>query len=190
MPMLAGCTLHADRQAAVPPPPKPAVAPQPAPEPQLSIPQTTAQLPIAQPVNPDAIPREKPPQPSASEKPEAPQPARTARRPKPIDTSEQADEAPAAAAPAPAAEEKAPFEPILSPEQQNQLKAAIAARRLQIDDRLARAKGRVSSSDKVLIDRINSFLRLSDAAALRGDFTQADALSDRAYILAQELKIE
>src|ERR1017187_9235574 len=54
---LVGCTLGASKQAAVPPPPKPAAVQPPAPDPPLSIPQTAVTLPSPQLVNPDAIPK-------------------------------------------------------------------------------------------------------------------------------------
>ena len=184
---LAGCTLRGQKQAVAPPPPKPAVVQPPAPEPQLSIPQTVVQLPSAQPVNPDAIPPAPVGPPPAAEKAEttiAPKPARRASPPKPVETEA---EAPAAA---PAVEEPAPFQPILSGEEQKRLQGAIETRKREIDERLTRAKGRLSDHDRTLVDRINSFLTLSAKAAQRGDYTQADALSERALILARELQVE
>jgi hypothetical protein len=188
--VLAGCNLGGHPQAAAPPPPKPAAVQQPAPEPPLSIPQTVVQLPSAQPVNPDAIPAPPagpPPVPEKSETATSPRPVRRANPPKPAETEE---ETPPAASPAPTAEEPAPFQPILSGEEKKRIQDAIGARRHEIDERLTRAKGHLTDHDKSLVERINSFLTLAAQAAQRGDFTQADALSERALILARELQVE
>jgi hypothetical protein len=184
---LSGCTLRSQKPAAVPPAPQPAAVQAPAPEPQLSIPQTTAQLPSPQPVNPDAIPAAPAEEPPAPEK-EAP---RTTRRPPvpPVTGAPKPESEPPPAQPENAAE-PAPFQPILTAAEQTRLRNATEARRREIDERLARAKGHLSSHDQTLADRIDSFLTLSAQAAQRGDYTQADALSERALILARELKIE
>lgn len=187
---MAGCTLRSKPAATVPPPPQPVAVQPPAPEPQFSIPQTTAQLPSPQPVNPAAIPA------APAEEQPAPEKAvpRTTRRatPPPVGAAKPDTEAaaPPPAAPPEQAAEPAPFQPILSAEEQARLRNAIEVRRREIDDRLARGRGRLSSHDKTLADRIESFLNLSAQAAQRGDYTQADALSERALILARELKIE
>ena len=199
---LAGCTLHANRQAALPPAPKPDVV-KPAADPPLSIPQTSASLNTPQEWNAAAIPIEQPPEPPAPEKVDVPPPAthnqhkpggspakpseasRTTETPDPA--AAQDPEQPAAAAPA--ASETAPFQPIMPAEQQNQLKAAIAARRRDIQSLLTKA-GEHPGNDKTLVDRIKSSLNLADDAEKRGDYTQADAFSQRALVLAQELKVE
>jgi hypothetical protein len=184
---LTGCTLFPQKQA-VTPPPAPAPPKPVAPEPPLSIPQTTAQLPTPQPVNPDAIPPAPAPQPTA-EKTEA-APARPAKRPSPKPETTQEAEQPAPQ-PAPAdTAEAAPFQPILSPQEQARLKNSIEVRRREINDRLLKNSKNPSPHDKGLIDRINSFVDLSSKAEQRGDFTQADALLERASILARELPIE
>jgi len=187
---LAGCTLHGNQQAAAPPPPKPAAAPQPAPEPQLSIPQTAVQLPSAQAVNPAAIPEAPAGPPPPPEKPETAASPRPVRRTSPPKPAEAEVETPPAAPAVSTAQEPAPFQPILSGEEQKRIQEAIGARRREIDERLNRAKGHLTDHDKSLVERINSFLTLSSQAAQRGDYTQADALSERALILARELKVE
>ena len=50
--------------------------------------------------------------------------------------------------------------------------------------------GEHADNDKTLVDRIKSSLNLADEAEKRGDYTQADALLQRALVLAQELKVE
>jgi hypothetical protein len=193
---LAGCTLHASRQAAPPPAPTPEAAVKQSPAPPLSIPQTSAVLPSPQPVNPDAIPRDPPPrEPLPAEKAEVPA-ARTppkagGLRAKQTDTAGTSapPETEEPAAPAPAVSERAPLQPILSSDQQNQLKSAIAGRKRDVNNLLNKANEH-AGNDQTLIDRIHSFLKLSDDAAQRGDYTQADALSERALVLAQELQVE
>ena len=187
---LVGCTLGASKQAAVPPPPKPAAVQPPAPDPPLSIPQTAVTLPSPQLVNPDAIPEvqtaEEAPAPEKTEAPPAPRaPRRTAAGP-PKPEPEPETEAP----PTPAVQEQAPIQPILSGDEQKRIKGAIEARRGEIAEKLNRAKRRLSSHDQPLVDRINSFLAQCDQAEQRGDYSQADALSERALILARELQGE
>ena len=185
---LTGCTLFPTKQP-VTPPPAPAPPKPVAPEPPLSIPQTTAQLPTPQPVNPDAIPPAPAPQPTA-EKTEA-APPRPAKRPPPQkpETTQEAEQPAPQPAPAETAE-TAPFQPILSPQEQARLKNSIESRRREIGDRLLKNSKNPSPHDKSLMDRISSFVDLSAKAEQRGDFTQADALLERASILAKELPIE
>jgi hypothetical protein len=193
---LAGCTLRANRQASTPPAPNPDAV-KPVVQPPLSIPQTSARLPSPQDVNPAAIPPEEPPEEPAAapEKADTQPPSknntkRAAGPPpaKPAETPATPEpEAPAAAAPV--VSETAPFQPIISTEQQNKLKTSIASRRSDIAALLAKA-GEHPGNDQTQIDRIHSFLKLSEEAAQHGDYTQADALAERALILAQELKVE
>ena len=187
---LVGCTLGASKQAAVPPPPKPAAVQPPAPDPPLSIPQTAVTLPSPQWVNPDAIPKVQAAQEApAPEKTEAPPAPRVPRRaaPKP-EATETETEAPAP--PPPAVQEQAPIQPILSGDEQKRIQDAIGARKREIDDKFGRVKGHLSSHDKSLVERINSFLAQCAQAEQRGDYSQADALSERAVILARELQGE
>jgi len=187
---LAACTFGSRKQAATPPPPKPAAVQPPAPEPQLSIPQTAVVLPSPQPVNPDAIPAP-PAQVQAPEQAETPPPAARAAHhtnpPKP--ESETEPEAPAAPA-APAVQQQAPIQPILSGSEQKQLQDAIETRKHEIEERINRAKRHLTSHDRSLIERINSFLLQSAEAEKLGEYAQADALSQRAAILARELQGE
>jgi hypothetical protein len=187
---LVGCTLGASKQAAVPPPPSPAAVQPPAPEaPPLSIPQTAVTLPGYQEVNPDAIPQVATAQTSAPEKPETPpatpRPARRAAGP-PKPEPEDEPETP----PAPAVQEQAPIQPILTGEEQKKLQDAIDVRKREIGEKLNRAKGHPSSHDQPLVERIRSFLTQCAEAEKRGDYAQADALSERALILARELQSE
>ncbi|MGA3044123.1 MAG: hypothetical protein ABSF54_25385 [Bryobacteraceae bacterium] len=186
---LVGCTLGAaKRTAATPPPPKPVAVLPPAPDPPLSIPQTAVTLPPPQPLNPDAIPLMPVAQAPVPEKTEAPPAAHTARRtaagpPKP----EPESDAEAPAAPAPAVQEQTPsIQPILSGDELKRIQGAIEARKHEIEERLGRAK-HLSSHDKSQVERIHSFLAQCTQAEQRGDYPQADALSERAVVLAREL---
>lgn len=112
---------------------------------------------------------------------------RRASPPKPVETEA---ETPPAAPSTPQVQEPAPFQPILSGEEQKRIQGAIESRKREIDDRLTRAKGHLTEHDKSLVERITSFITLSTQAAQRGDYTQADALSERALILAREIQVE
>ena len=192
---LAGCSLRGGRKSAkaAPPPPKPApAASASAPEAPLSIPQTQVQLPPPQPVNPLAAGRaqgaagagagaggrrRRPSRPSPRRRPSRPQP-------KPVEPP------PAAAQPQPPVEERPRLQEIVSPEERKKLADQMAARKREIDEALRMAAARpLSDHDRNIVDRIKSFLQLSDQAGARGDMRQAEALSERALILARELRV-
>lgn len=186
---LVGCMLGGAKQASVPPPPKPAAAQPAAPEAPLSVPQTSVVLPSPQPVNEDAIPQAlAAPAPVPEKVQAAAPPSRPKRRP----VADAAKEAEQEAEPpaAPVVEEKPPFQPILSEDEQRQIKGVLETRRKEIRDLLGRAKAHPSSTNQALEDRIDSFVKQSDDAAQRGDYRQADALSERAWILAKELQVD
>jgi hypothetical protein len=188
---LAGCTLGANKQTALPPPPKPAAVQPPAPEAPLSIPQTAVTLPSPQPVNPDAIPKvEVAQQTPAPEKPEAPPPTRPSHRPaspQPKQSEEAEPEPPST----PVVQEPAPpIQPILSADDQNRIRASIDTRKKEIAETLRRIQKRLSTHDKTLVEHIRSFLAQCDEAEKRGDLSQADTLSERAAVLAKELQVE
>jgi hypothetical protein len=186
---LAGCTLRADKQANVPPPPKPAAVQPSVPEPPLSIPQTAVTLPSLQPVSPDAIPKPETAQAPAPEKTEATAaqkvPHRTAGPPKKSDEAEAGPEPP----PAPPPQEQERIQPILSSTEQQRIAGDIDARKKEIAERRSHAK-HLSSHDQSLVERIKSFLLQCEQAEQHGDFSQADALSERALLLARELPSE
>ena len=185
---LAGCTLGASKQAAAPPPPKPAAVQPPAPDQPLSIPQTAVTLPSPQPVNPDAIPSAPVAQAPAPPKTEAPPAPRVSRR-TPAGPP-KADDPETDAPPTPAVQQQVTIQPILSPEDQKRIQTAIDTRKREIADKLSHARGHLSKHDQSLVERIESFLAQCAQAERRGDFSQADALSNRALILAQELQGE
>lgn len=188
------CILRPHKQAAVPPPPKPAVVQDATPDVPLSVPQTAVLLPSEQELNPGAIPPPSPPPPAASQTPEAEAPpAQHPPRHPAAPVQPRTDSAPEEAAPPPPApmpEEKPPFQPILSPDEKKRLQESVDARMREIEGLLSRVKGQLSEHDQSNVERIRSFVNLAREAARGGDYTQANDLTDRALILAKELNIE
>ncbi len=192
---LAGCSLRGGGKNAktAPPPPKPATtATATVPEVPLSIPQTQVQLPSPQPLNPSAVPA---PAEAREPEPEPAPPPRPARRATPTVMGPAAPKSAETPAPTPVQapaqlEERPRLEEIVPQEERRKLADQIAARKREIDEALRQASGRpLSDHDRNIVDRIKSFLQLSDQAAARGEMRQADELSDRALILARELRV-
>jgi len=201
---LAGCLVRGKQQTklpAVPPPPlQPAGRPQggsPAPRPQpLSIPQTQAQLPPAQPIDPQALATvQQPSQPVEVEAPPAarsprrptgghvPAPSRSEPAPPPAQTATQAT------APQAESEIRGQVQEILQPEESKRLQDSVAARKLEVHKVLDPWLTRKHTKQQAdAISRIQSFLQQSEEAEKRGDLRQADALSERAQILAREFQ--
>jgi hypothetical protein len=169
--------------AAVPPPPQPTVASTPQTLPQLSVPQTQVQLPPEQPVNVEGIP----PAIKAEEPAPTPAPARPTRRPAPTQPKPETPPAtPPVAAATPPAEEVAPVQEVLSPEARSRFQESVKNRRGEIRQLLTQVR-RPNSDQKQEIKSIESLLEQCDAAAKRGDLREADALAERALVLAREL---
>jgi hypothetical protein len=190
---LAGCSLKAKKPAlaATPAPPRPAVGSPPPPviEP-LSIPQTQVRLPPPQPVSEEALASIQEPGVVELPEPPSPKPVRRVGSPPPGPKPESPPVAQGPAAPAtPAAEPERPrIQELVAPAEQKQLSDSLEARRREIRYALDQAAARgPSAHEKNLINRINSFLRLSDEALARGDARQADAQAERAQILCREL---
>ena len=132
--------------------------------------------------------------PPAVEKAEIPPAPRVPRRsaagpPKPDATEAETDSPPT---PPPAAvQEQAPaIQPILRDDERIRIKNAIESRKKEINEKLGRAKGHPSAHDQRLIDLIQSFVEQSEQAEKRGDYSQANSLSERALVLAQGLLSE
>src|ERR1035441_4096043 len=197
--LLAGCELRGKpAKSAVPPAaPKPvaSAAPAPAPPPALSIPQPGVELPKPQPVDPaaletEATPPEPPPAvaaparsrratPAASQPPPPPPPPATPPHP---------PRAPPPAAPPPP-EPREPVQEIVSPAEVKRLQDQAQARRnevKQILDRLGRRQ--LTGTQRNVVATIRNFLTLSGEAENHNDMRQADALAERAQILAKELQ--
>jgi hypothetical protein len=182
---LAGCVLSGKPKttaAAVPPQPQPAVQPKPAPPPEpLSIPQTQVQLPPPQPVNPEALAVPAPPEPV-----EAPAAPKTVRRtaggsppPKPEVVTPVAP---------PAEPERATIQEIVPADEKKRYQESADASKREIRQLLEQAKShRLTTDQKKMVTRVQSFVTLSDDAEKRGDMRQADALAERGLVLAKEL---
>ena len=192
---LAGCSLKAKKPAvaAAPAPPRPAVGSPPPPVVEaLSIPQTQVRLLPPQPVSEEALASIQEPGVVELPEPPSPKPVRrvTSGSPPPGPKPESPPVAQGPAAPAtPAVELERPrIQELVSPAEQKHLADSLEARRREIRYALDQAISRgPSAHEKNLMNRINSFLKLSDEALARGDARQADAQAERAQILCREL---
>jgi hypothetical protein len=166
----------------------------PAPVQPLSVPQTQVQLPPPQPLNAEAIPHPASPQPlnsAAAAVPPPPEPAAppgapgNVRRP-PVSPPPKAE--PVGPAAQPATPERAPIQQIVPADERRRLQDSAAARKRETRRLVEQAKAhRLSSAQNRVVIRIQSFIAQSDDAEKRGDMRQADALAERALILAKEL---
>lgn len=186
-----GCSLRPGTRAAsaVPPPPSPPAAAPEVPAQQevpVSVPQTEVQLPAPQPVSPDALATI--PAPPAAEQEEPERPARTPRR-APAPAVRKPETAVAEAPPNPPVEEARPrIQPIVPSIQVRRLQEEIESRKRAVKELVSRVPRNPSAAERAVVERIQSFLLLSDQAAKRGDMAQASALSERALVLARELQ--
>ena len=158
-------------------------APPPAP---LSIPQTRVELPKPQSLDPAALVTEATPPPPAEAPPATARPSgrrsNTARTP--------ADTAPATPPAALPAVESAPqpIQEILTAGEKQRLKDSVLAHRRDTSLMLEQLKNRtLNPSQQSVHDAITSFAASSVEAENNGDMRQADALAERAQILAKGL---
>ena len=186
--LLAGCSLRGKpaKSAVVPAAPKPvATAPAPPPPAPLSIPQTRVELPKPQPVDPAALATE----PRPPELPEPP-PAVAPARPRRTSPAASQPASPSAATPAAAPPEpRETFQEIVSPAELKRLQDQALARRReanQILDQLGRRQ--LTGAEQGVAATIRNFLALSEEAEKHNDPRQANALAERAQILARELQ--
>ncbi len=186
---LASCVLRGKPKAAsaTPPAPKPAVTPAPPPpSPPLSIHQTQVDLPSPQAVSPDALATAPPEQPV--ETPPAQRPRRPAPSPAPARAESQPPPDQTPAQPPAAEPERPPVQAIVPAGDLKRLQDSAQARRREARQALAQAQTRrLNQQEQDLIKRIDSFLTQSDQAEARGDMRQADALAERAQVLARGL---
>ena len=191
----AGCVLSGkDKKPVASTPaivrPAPAPTPPPAPASPLSIPQTQVDLPRQQPpVDANAYSLETtPPQVEV----EAPTPSRptTSRRPttsNPPAPRPEAAQPPATPQTAPP-ENPAPIQEIVPPSEAKRLQDQAQARRRDVQqmvDQLSRRN--LNSTQRNSITLINSLMASSTDAEKRADMKLADALAERAQILARDL---
>ena len=187
---LSGCSLRGRPAAkSTPPPPQPVItAPAPTQPPApLSVPQTQVRLPAPQPVSPEALatvidlPGRTEAAPKTQRRIPTPPVSSGSAVPKPENT-------PAGIGPQPVEPERPRIQEIVPAPEQKRLADSVEARKHEIRARLDQAQGRqLSAHERTLVSRIQSFVKLSDDAAARGDLRQADALAERAQILSREL---
>ena len=78
---------------------------------------------------------------------------------------------------------------ILQPEELKRLRDSLAARKKEVRLVLDSASARKPNNQQTsAISRIQSFLQQAEEAEKRGDLRQADALGERAQILAREFQ--
>jgi hypothetical protein len=187
--LLAGCAMrNTPKQAAAAPPPavKPAAAPVQTPPPQLSTPQTKVALPADQPVSPAAlatVPAPAEPAPASSTASRA---RRTPNTPAPNQAVPAAPVPPAITTPA---ETREAVQEIISASDARKLLESAQARRREVTQILEQAAKRsMTPAQRSLAASIRSFVALSNEAVKRNDPRQADAMAERAQILARELQ--
>jgi hypothetical protein len=183
--LLAGCSLRGTSARTPIPPaaPKPVAAAAPAPPPSaLSIPQTRVELPKPQPVDPAALDTEPAP-PELPEPPQAAAPVRP-RRANPVAPQPAT---PPAATPSP--EPRETFQEIVSPTELKRLQDRALGRRREANQILEQLSRRqLTGAEQDMVATIRNFLALSEDAEKHNDPRQADALAERAQILAKELQ--
>jgi len=182
---LAGCAARAKTPAANPAAVKPTTPATLEPPRNLSTPQTQAQLPKPQPIDPLAWTVATPaPDPNAG-KPAAPTPNRgTARIPVP-----RPETAPPATTPAEPPrqqiQEIIPATDLKRLQESAQNRKREVARILEPFDRRPRS---LSGSLKIKVQEVRNFVKLSDDFEKRGEMRQADAMAEKAQILARQLQ--
>jgi hypothetical protein len=187
--LLAGGCARKQQQASLPPPPRPAPLPAPAPPPPrrtepLSIPQTDVRLPAQQPIPEEALATIRTPPPTAAPaEPEIPKPARRVGPVPPPNVKLEPEPEPES----PPSTTEPRIQALLSAEDRTRLTREIAARRRDIEKILEQLPASSEGQRSAAVERVLSFLRLSDQAAERGELRQANEYSNRALVLAKEL---
>jgi hypothetical protein len=202
---LTGCVVGQKQQAKVstPPPPAPKAEQEPPQRPQpLSIPQTQTQLPPPQPISPEALSTVQSPLQTTDTQPGPGTNTRPTRRsgpvagPKPESApgggavAGQAVAAQAAppVAPPPDAEPRVTVQEIVPPAELKRLQESVAVRQQEIHKVLEIALARhLTYEQRGVVARVQSFLQQSEEAQKRNDWRQANALAERAQVLAREL---
>jgi len=165
---------------AVAAPPRVAAAAEP-----ISVPQTPVRLPPAQPVPPEAVPPEPQPKPPPEALPVTPAPPpKVAAPPRPpAAVVLRPAPAPEPEAPAAATPTLPPLRPVLTREQENDL-------RTRIDRSLTAAQKSLTQAghaDRQAAERVRAFLEQAQHARKQGDLIRARSLAERAEWLAADL---
>ena len=186
--LAAGCSMRAKAKPAstIPVTPKPApVEIARAAEPPYSVPQTDVVLPRPQPVNPEALPPARPLAPVPE-----PQPNKAARVTPPSQTQTQREATVQQPPPQPPPARQR-VRPVQSERDRRRMLNEIESRRRSTEDLLAKVRRRqTSDQERDTIERINGFLEQVKTALAKEDLQQAEALSNRALLLSQDLASE
>jgi len=183
--LLAGCFLQGKQPVAQTTPAAPAPATRAAPPPQtLSVPQTQVEIPPPQPVSEAALAAGEIPQ----DEPEPPAPQRPPRRNVGPPAVNQTHSEPAAP-PAATEEPRPPIQEVLTAEERKHLQDSAAERKREIRRLVDMARRHpLNATEASAITRIEGLVKLSDDAEAKGDMREADALAERALVLAKDLE--
>jgi hypothetical protein len=177
---LAACPQRGTVKAAAPvtpAAPKPVAAPPPPPAP-LSTPQTRVELPPPQPIPEEALETQ-----SATPEPPLAKPAAPKRAPASPVIVTPPVATPPVEPPRPAIGE------MISPTELKRLSDQVQGRRKEVNQIVEQIKRRHPTHEQDLVmNNIENFLTLSKEAEKRNDIRQADALAERAQILARDLQ--
>lgn len=155
----------------------------------LSTPQTAVRLPPSQPIPPGAAPPEpEPPRPAAVPESEAPvQPAAPPSRTRPAPVAA----GPRSAAPSPPQVRSSPapqLRPLLTPEEEQDLRRRIDRSLASAEQSLARARREPVHKDRqAAAERVRAFIEQAQQARRQGDLVRARSLAERAELLASDL---
>ncbi len=184
--LLAGCILHGKQPAQYTPAAPAPAAKSAAPPQPLSVAQTQVEIPTPQPVSEAALAAGQ----TSQDAPEPAAPPRPARRsPAPaVSTARPEAPAPPAASEEPA---RAPIQEVLTADESKRLQESAAERKREIRRLvdLARTR-RLNGHETSVVSRIEGLVKLSDDAEAKGDMREADALAERAQVLAKDLQGE
>jgi hypothetical protein len=186
--LLAGCFLQGKQPVARTTPAAPApAAKSAAPSQPLSAPQTQVELPPPQPVSDAALAAGE----ASQEAPEPATPPRPVRRnpgPPAINPARPETPAPPAATEEPA---RAPIQEVLSADESKRLQDSAAQCKREIRRLVEQARlRRLNNHELSAVARIEGMVKLSDDAEAKGDMREADALAERALVLAKDLDSE
>jgi hypothetical protein len=186
--LLAGCLLQGKKPVAQTTPAAPApAAKSAAPSQPLSVRQTQVELPPPQLVPDEALAAGEVSQ-DTSEPAAAPRPVR--RSPATPASSPAHPEAPV---PPAATEEpaRAPIQQVLSADESKRLQDSAAEHKHEIRRLVDQARlRRLNGHELSVVARIEGMVKLSDDAGAKGDMREADALAERALVLAKDLDSE
>jgi hypothetical protein len=183
---LAGCAARAKTTSANPASMKPAAPVAPTPPPALSVPQTQVELPKPQPYDRSALDTAPavPADAAASKPPATTTPPRNPRQTTRTDTPPP----PPPVTPTEAARPQ--VQEIISAPDLKRLQDSAQSRKKEVAGIMNQFQKRrgLSQSQKIKVGEVHNFVKLSDDFERRGEMRQADAMAEKAQILARELQ--